>query len=105
MVYQDGLDANLLQLFAHPENSELFSTISLVIFEVNIATEWKQLKRSGNDIFVFCKYPLPSTLLLPYRCSGVPAANGSYIESPSMITEKFPFVAELHTTGYVTVHV
>jgi len=39
MVYQDPLDTNLLQLFAHPENSECFSVISVIIFEVNIAAE------------------------------------------------------------------
>jgi len=36
MVYQGRLDANLLQLFAHPESSQWFSTISVIIFEVDI---------------------------------------------------------------------
>jgi len=36
MVYQDRLETNLLQLFRHPENSEWFSMISVIIFEVNI---------------------------------------------------------------------
>jgi len=34
---------NVLQLFVHTENSEWFSTISVIIFEVNIiAAEQKQ---------------------------------------------------------------
>jgi len=42
MVYQDRLEANSLQLFAHPENSEWFSIISVINFEVNIVAEQKQ---------------------------------------------------------------
>jgi len=42
MVYQDRLETNLLQLFRHPENSELFSIISVIIFEVNVVDEQKQ---------------------------------------------------------------
>jgi len=37
-VYQDRLETNLLQLFTHPENSECFSIIYVIIFEVNIVT-------------------------------------------------------------------
>jgi len=48
MIYQDRLEASSLQLFVHPEN-------------------WL------TTFFVFYKFPLPSTLLLPYRCSGVSA--------------------------------
>jgi len=32
IVDQDRLETNLLQLFAHPQNSEWFSIISIVIF-------------------------------------------------------------------------
>jgi len=39
MVYQDRLETNLLQLFGHPENSERFFIISIIIFEVNIVDE------------------------------------------------------------------
>jgi len=39
MVCQDRLQTNMLQLFKHPENSEWFSIISVVIFEVNIVDE------------------------------------------------------------------
>jgi len=42
MVYQDRLEINLLQLFGHPDNSQRFSIISVIIFEVNIAAEHKQ---------------------------------------------------------------
>jgi len=42
MVYQDRFETNLLQLFAHPETSECFSVISVIIFEVNIVAEQKQ---------------------------------------------------------------
>jgi len=65
MVYQDQLETNLLQLFRHSENSEWFSIISVIIFEVNIVDEQKQT----SLVTIFCKFPLPSTVLypLPYR--------------------------------------
>jgi len=36
------LETNLLQLFVHPEDSEWFSIIFVIIFEVNIVAEQKQ---------------------------------------------------------------
>jgi len=42
MVYQNWIETNLLQLFAHPENSEWFSTISSIIFKLNIVAKQKQ---------------------------------------------------------------
>jgi len=42
MIYQDRLATNLLYLFAHPENSEWFSIISAIIFEVDIVAAQKQ---------------------------------------------------------------
>jgi len=39
MVYQARIETNFLQLFAHPENSEGFSIISLIIFEANIVAK------------------------------------------------------------------
>jgi len=36
MVYQDRPETNLLQLFGHPENSEWFSIIFVIIFQNNI---------------------------------------------------------------------
>ena len=41
MLYQGRLETNLLHLFGHPENSEWFSIISGIIFEVNIVDEQK----------------------------------------------------------------
>jgi len=43
MAYPDQIGANLLQLFAHPENSKCSSIISVIIFEVNIVAEQKQV--------------------------------------------------------------
>jgi len=42
MTYQDRIETNLLQLFAHLESSEWFSIISGIIFEVKIVDEQKQ---------------------------------------------------------------
>jgi len=42
IVFQDRIETNLLQLFEQQENSEWFSIISLIIFEVNIVAEQKQ---------------------------------------------------------------
>jgi len=39
MVYQDQLETNLLQLFAHTQNLEWFSIISDINFEVSIVVE------------------------------------------------------------------
>jgi len=39
MIYQHQLETNLLQLFAHTENSEWFSIISVISFEVNIVAK------------------------------------------------------------------
>jgi len=50
MVYQDRIETYLLQLFAHPEISERFSIISVVIFEVKIVAEQKQAKLAT----IFC---------------------------------------------------
>jgi len=42
MVYQHRIETSLLQLFAHPENSEGFSVISVIIFQVNIVVKQKE---------------------------------------------------------------
>ena len=63
MVYQDQIETNLLQLFAHQETSQWFYIIFGVIFEVDIVTK-KQTSIIGNDFSVFCKFVFP-TLLLP----------------------------------------
>jgi len=51
MVYKEWLETNLLQLFAHPENSEWFSIIFAIIFEVNIFADQKQAHTA--NIFFF----------------------------------------------------
>jgi len=42
MIYQCRIGTNLLQLFAHAEHSEGFSTIYVIVFEVNIVANLKQ---------------------------------------------------------------
>jgi len=42
VVYQSRIETDLLKLCAHPENSEWFSVISVIIFEVEIVAEQKQ---------------------------------------------------------------
>jgi len=42
MVDKHRLETKLLQLFAHPQNSEWFSIISAIIFEVNVVAAQKQ---------------------------------------------------------------
>jgi len=42
MVYKVRLETNLLRVFAHPENSEGFSIIFAIIFEVNIVAGQKK---------------------------------------------------------------
>jgi len=40
---QDLVETNLLQLFTYPQHSEWFSTLYVIIFEVNIVAEQKQI--------------------------------------------------------------
>jgi len=42
IVYQDRIETVLLKLCAHPENSEWFSLIYVIVFEVKIVVEQKQ---------------------------------------------------------------
>jgi len=42
MVYKDWLETNLMQSFMHQQNSEWFSRISAIIFEVNVVAAQKQ---------------------------------------------------------------
>jgi len=41
-MVEDLVETNLLQLLTHPQHSEWFSTLSVIIFEVNIVAEQKQ---------------------------------------------------------------
>jgi len=45
MIYQDRLETKLLQLFVHTQNSEGFSLILVVSFEVNIVAEHANAKK------------------------------------------------------------
>ena len=45
MIYQDQFEAYFLQLFAHTLNSEWFSIISVISFEVNIVAKHVNAKR------------------------------------------------------------
>jgi len=45
VVYQDRLETWSLQLFEHAENSECFSIISVIIFEVNIVDDRSKYNR------------------------------------------------------------
>ena len=44
MVYQERFETKLLQLFAHPESSEWFSIIPIIIFELTSILKWICLK-------------------------------------------------------------
>jgi len=42
IVYKDRIETVLLKLSAHPENSDWFSVIFVIVFEVKIVAEKKQ---------------------------------------------------------------
>ena len=78
MVYQNRLETANIFIVAirASRNSEWFSIISDIVFEVNIVVE--QIQVYFNDFFVVCKFLLLSTFFycpLPYRCSGVSVAK------------------------------
>jgi len=52
IVYKDLVETNLLQLFAHPEDSKWFSIIFVIIFEISIVTEQKQ----SQSITIFLSF-------------------------------------------------
>jgi len=43
IIDQDRIETDLLKLWAHQENSEWFSVISVTVFEVKIVVEQKQV--------------------------------------------------------------
>ena len=89
MVDQGLLETNLLQLFAHPESSEWFSIISVIIFEVKIVTEQKEAQLVTIFFVVlyvsialnfFAAPPLALPLLLrPVSHSAQPKSFAFYI--------------------------
>jgi len=52
MIYQDQFETNLLQLFPQTQNSEWFSAISVIIFDVNIVAKHVNAKRM--NIMAMC---------------------------------------------------
>jgi len=64
VVYPDRLDTYLLQLFAHPENSEWFSVIPAIIFEVSIVAAWKQAQLVMMFLF-FASFHCPQPFHWP----------------------------------------
>ena len=64
IVYQDHLETNLLQLFAHPENSDWFSIIFAMIFEVNIVEEQKQAQLA-TIFLLFLSFHCPQLFYCP----------------------------------------
>jgi len=48
VFFQDQLETNLLQLFAHPQNSEWFSITFAIIFQVNIVAAQIQAQLVTN---------------------------------------------------------
>ena len=60
IVYQDRIERNPLQIFAHAENSEICFIISVIIFKVSIVAEPKQAYL--YRFFCFFMFPLPSIL-------------------------------------------
>jgi len=67
VVYKDSLEINFLQLFAHPENSEWFSIIFVIIFEVNIVAEQKQAQ-AVKSFFLFISFYCPPLFYCPSPC-------------------------------------
>jgi len=102
MVYQIRLETNLLQLFAHPENSGWFSIISVIIFEVNVAAEQKQAHLV--TIFLFCKsFHYPLLFLLPSCSTARPAIRGwatGQLPPPENISWLWPCPPEMITIQF-----
>ena len=82
MVYHDRFQTNLLQLFENPKNSEWFSVISAIIWGQHCCCAKASI--IANDFFIFYKFPLPSTLLLP-----LPLALPLFLASLTK-TSKYP---------------
>ena len=86
IVYQDRIHTDLLKLCAHAENSEWFSVIFVIMVFCNFCYYfwgqnccWTEKSITGNDFFVFHKFPLRSTILLPPCPTVTPASLVSYI--------------------------
>ena len=71
LVYQDQLETNLLQLFAHPSNSEWFHTISAIIFEANAVAVQKHVELVAS---FFARFRCPQFFYCPSCPTAVPAS-------------------------------
>ena len=75
MVYKDPLETILLQLFAHPQNSQWFSIRSALFLRSTLL-----LRENRHNWYRFVCFLQASVTLnsfispLPYRCSGVPVS-------------------------------
>jgi len=56
MAYQDRLETNVFQQFANQENSEWFSIISVIVFEINIIKETSTI---GTTFSFFISFHCP----------------------------------------------
>jgi len=96
IVDEDWFETNLFQLFTQLQNSEWFSTISVIIFEVNIAPEQKQ----AYWWIIFCffhTFAFPSTLLVPC-VTAVPAATCILFNSTNKLSISTDMVVDVHVT-------
>ena len=73
MGYKDRLETNLLQLFVHPQNSEWFSIISAIIFEVNVVAAQKQASLVTICLF-FTSFHCPQLFYCPPWPTVLPAS-------------------------------
>jgi len=74
MIYQDRLETSLLQLFAHTCNSEWFSTITVIIFQVNIAAEHVNAKRMTITVYFYTE--LKETILYSWYVKTIGVRRG-----------------------------
>jgi len=77
-----------LQPFGHPENSESFSVISVIIFEVNIVDEQKQTYLVTNFLF-FISNHCPQLLYCPPCPTTAPASLNMHVVSTNFAKTLF----------------
>jgi len=94
VVYQDRLQTYLLHLFEHPESSEWFSIICYFWDQHCWQTETNVI---GNDVFVFYKFLLPSTVLLLPCPTAAPASLNTHVVSTNFAK---PLVSNVNMTSY-----
>jgi len=80
VVYQDRIETQSLQLSEYPENSEWFSIISVIIFEVNIVDEQKQTLLVTIFLF-FISFHCPKMFYCPPCRTAAPAPLNMHVVS------------------------